>query len=77
MILVDGDVARREPLGFQGRPLLRSDAEEEAERGLLDAHTTRRSPSLAAARKTLKFIVTLALNVTAGVPRPGAGMLAR
>ena len=43
----------------------------------LDAHTTRRSPSLAAAWKTLKFIVMLALKVTAGVLRPGAGMFAR
>ena len=43
----------------------------------LDAHTTLVRPSAAAAWNTLKFIVTLALNVTAGVDRPGAGMFAR
>jgi hypothetical protein len=43
----------------------------------LDAHTTRSSLRAAAAWKTLKFMVMLLLNVTAGVLRPGAGMLAR
>ena len=43
----------------------------------LDAHTTRRRPSAAAAWNTLKFIAMFALNVTAGVAMPGAGMLAR
>src|SRR5580704_16790707 len=43
----------------------------------LDAHTTRESPSVTAAWNTLKFIVMFALNVTAGVASPGAGMLAR
>jgi hypothetical protein len=43
----------------------------------LDAHTTRLRPSAAAAWNTLKFIVMFALNVTAGVAMPGAGMLAR
>ena len=43
----------------------------------LDAHTTAPRPSAAAAWNTLKFIVMFALNVTAGVARPGAGMLAR
>src|SRR5215471_9468864 len=43
----------------------------------LEAHATRRRRSLAAAWKTLKFIVTFALKVTAGVLRPGAGTLAR
>jgi hypothetical protein len=43
----------------------------------LDAHTTLDTPSAASARNTLKFIVIFALNVTAGVASPGAGMLAR
>ena len=43
----------------------------------LDAHTTVWRPSAAAAWNTLKFMETFALNVTAGVARPGAGMLAR
>ena len=43
----------------------------------LDAHTTRLSFRLAAAWKTLKFMVMLRLNVTAGVFKAGAGMLAR
>src|ERR1700677_5306080 len=43
----------------------------------LDAHTTRLSLRAAAAWKTLKFIVMWEWNVTAGVVRPGAGMLAR
>lgn len=43
----------------------------------LDAQTTRLNPSFAAAGKTLKFIARLALNVTAAVQTPGAGMLAR
>ena len=43
----------------------------------LDAHTTRDTPSVAAAWNTLKFIVMFALKVTAGVISPGAGMLAR
>src|SRR5580704_12238113 len=41
----------------------------------LDAHTTRLRPRFAAAWKTLKFMVMLVLNVTAGVDMPGAGML--
>ena len=43
----------------------------------LEAHTTDVRRRAAAAWKTLKFIVTLSLNVTAGVARPGAGMFAR
>jgi hypothetical protein len=43
----------------------------------LDAQTTRLSLRLATAWKTLKFMVMFALNVTAAVAMPGAGMLAR
>ena len=42
----------------------------------LDAQTTRSSLRAAAAWKTLKFMVMLLLNVTAGVLRPGGGGVA-